>query len=123
MLDHDPKLKEAMCEITAIMRKHDIGGHIILSSKSHAEFRFEPPKWSAVTIDDEIGIRVRTNSDLYPNKEAKRAALESSVHFLESVGKLSKIAYDSSVKLLSMIIEAGVSIEFSKNPIVPDRKN
>lgn len=42
----DPKLKEAMKEITRVLEKHDIGGHIILSSQSHGEYFLHLPSWS-----------------------------------------------------------------------------
>ncbi len=49
----DPKLKQAIAEIRAILNKHDIGAAITLVSDTHAEFYYHlTPSWSVVQIRD-----------------------------------------------------------------------
>lgn len=46
-LTYDPKLREAIAEIKAVLKKHDIVGLVSLHSKTHGEFAFEPhASWS-----------------------------------------------------------------------------
>lgn len=44
-MSFDPKLKIAMSEVEAVLRKHDIGGFFSLNSKLGGEFRFMLPSW------------------------------------------------------------------------------
>lgn len=55
-----PKLRQAMQEILAVCRKHDIGGYIVLASEKHVEERTRFPTWSVAQVEPENGrIRVR----------------------------------------------------------------
>ena len=48
----DPKLKEAMAEIQAVLRKHDIAGIVLLQSPTHGEWMNEiTPTWSCAMLD------------------------------------------------------------------------
>lgn len=50
--EYDPKLREAMSEIEATLKKYDIGGFFHIESKTHCEFKFfitHPiPSWSNI---------------------------------------------------------------------------
>lgn len=50
-----PKLREAMQEILAITRKHDIGAYVLLVDKEHSEDRTRFPTWSVVQIESYEG--------------------------------------------------------------------
>jgi hypothetical protein len=58
-----PVLRQAMQEILAICRKHDIGAYLLLASKQHTEERTRFPTWSVAHVESEGGrnaIRFRT---------------------------------------------------------------
>lgn len=81
-LHFDPKLKEAMAEISAIMKKHDIGGHVALMSATHAEFRlFFEPSWSALRWEGD-GVRIRAKKADLGSEEAVTEALGATAHML-----------------------------------------
>ena len=87
----DPKLKEAMAEIFGILKKHDIAGHIILSSETHSEFRVRiDPSWSCAFFESEGGIRFRAKEAELGSKEAvhktKEATLGMFCHFRDTMG-------------------------------------
>lgn len=49
---YDPRLRAAMKEITAVMRKHDCAGYVALGSISHFEFQLDPTAtWNMMTIE------------------------------------------------------------------------
>lgn len=84
--DTDPKLRKAMSEINEIFKKHDIGGHVILVSPSHAEFRFFfEPSWSAIRRDDQ-GVRIKAKKADLGSQEAVNKALEGTAHLLLQIG-------------------------------------
>jgi len=47
----DPKLQQASKEIESICEKYDIGGYIILASKTHGEYLLHFPKWSKAHLE------------------------------------------------------------------------
>jgi hypothetical protein len=76
----DQVLKLAAAEISAILRKHDIAGIVLLESRTHGEWiNHITPSWSAARwIEDEgkgEGIHVRCKREDYPSKEAHVEAL------------------------------------------------
>ena len=66
--DHSlsPVLRQAMQEILAVCRKHDIGGYLVLCSEQHVEVRTRFPTWSRVHIEAHAGgneIRIKAKKD------------------------------------------------------------
>lgn len=58
-----PKLRQAMQEMLAIARKHDIGAYLLLTSERHAEERTRFPTWSVVGVESHEGraaLRIRS---------------------------------------------------------------
>ena len=47
----DPILQNASKEIAQIFEKYDIGGYIILASKTHGEYLMHFPKWSKAQLE------------------------------------------------------------------------
>lgn len=77
--DYDPVLKEAIEEIKAIIKKHDIGGAVLLHGKNHSEFLMEiSPSWSCMELehikDGAYGIRFKAKIATGPKHEQERAA-------------------------------------------------
>lgn len=62
-LPYDPVCKEAMAEIQAIVRKHNLGASIHLVSPTHSEYAYELPPWGCLSWqhgpNGEVGLRVR----------------------------------------------------------------
>jgi hypothetical protein len=54
------KLKVARLEIEAVLKKHDLGGLVVLHTPGMSEFFYEVnPSWSCLTIDEAVGhVRV-----------------------------------------------------------------
>lgn len=104
---YDPKLREAMEDIKAVLRKHDIMGCAVLASPTHSEFLCEPgATWSVAKIENingEPGIRFRSKREDWPSKEAQDAATAATVHGLESVRWLSLKLSDQMGQLVDML--------------------
>lgn len=66
--NYDPVLRQAMLEIEQVLKKHDIGGFVALSSKTHAEFKmaYNSPTWSNVRFVDDgevVHLKFHIESD------------------------------------------------------------
>jgi hypothetical protein len=84
--DDQRKLRALTEELTALMRKHEVGGVVILSSRESAAWLFEIPKWAGLT-DEGVGLRVRISS----RTPALRAVADSTMHM---VGTIRDMALD-----------------------------
>jgi hypothetical protein len=81
-LGSDPQLKEAMANINAIMKKFDIGGHVVLVSKTHSEFKFFfEPTWSAIRWEGE-GVRIKAKKDELGSQAAVQKVLGYTAHLI-----------------------------------------
>ena len=87
-MNYDPVLKKAMLEIEAILRKHDIGGVVSLTSKTHGEYLFVlDPSWTIIKqIPEEMGtkLHLRSMRKEFPSDEAQRKANELTAHLIFS---------------------------------------
>ena len=78
MKTYDPKLREAIQEISAIIAKHDCMGLVQLQSKTHGEFlmQVEGPTWSYLKYERDakgevIGIRIKAKGVKKDTPEAE----------------------------------------------------
>lgn len=72
----DPKLKAAMEEIKAILKKHDLAGVVILNTPDVMEHLFHlQASWNCFRID---GNLLRANTTTFP-QDKKREVLENSI--------------------------------------------
>lgn len=82
----DPILKTAVAEIDAILKKHDIAGVVVLTSKSHVEYLMAiTPTWSCCTYEDTPQgklLRVKAKAVDYPSKEARNEAISDTIGML-----------------------------------------
>jgi hypothetical protein len=110
----DPVLKQAMEEIKSVLAKYDIGGHVVLSSKSHGEFLFHFPTWSkAQWQGPEIRFKAKGKDE--------DGTIASTVFFFQMVHQRCGRAFmhcDEMLKLLStkMKIEGGPKGPFPHDP-------
>ena|ERR1019366_5398676 len=97
----DQKLKEAAAEIASILKKHDIAGHVILVSKTHAEFMFKlDPTWSAIRREgDHIRIKA-VKAELGSNKVVKEK-MELTAHILCQVKDLTAQGFGVADRIIA----------------------
>jgi hypothetical protein len=105
----DPKLKGAMEEIIAVMKKYDIGGHVALASgKGHSQYLnfVTEPTWSCLTREGK-GVRFKAKKE-----ESERAnATFNMIDTLFNVTKFSAMGYGdliSAIKEQYDVIEGPV---------------
>jgi hypothetical protein len=100
--EFDPVLREAMLEIQAVMKKHQIGGMVNLISKTHGELGIEFPDWIGVAQED-LGMRIK-----FKKEETDLANLTG--HFIYSIidvcGHTSK-----GFKQLAKVLEDHCEVE------------
>lgn len=87
-MNFDPKLKNAVMEIEAVMRKYDIGGTVSLTSQTHGEYLFVlDPTWTIIKqIPEKQGMKLHLRSmrKEFPSEEAQRKANELTAHLIFS---------------------------------------
>lgn len=90
----DPKLKEAMAEIKAICRKHDIAGYISLVSTTHSEFGLEvTPSWSCAYWEDKNAtLRFRAKQKELGKDRAKQL-IELTCHMIYQIRDLCALGF------------------------------
>lgn len=81
---YDPLLREAMKEITAVMKKYDVAGYVALGSLTHFEFRLQPEaSWSMMKIesrpDGGHGLRIQIKGKL---NQARQAMADATTAFI-----------------------------------------
>ncbi len=85
-LPYDPRLKDAMAEIAALLQRYDIGASVHLVSQTHSEYCYHFPTWSVAQFAQEEpgrwGIRVRSKKEDFPSREAQHQANEVTAHLL-----------------------------------------
>lgn len=101
----DPKLKTAMEEIKAVLKKHDIGGVVVLASETHMEYLHEiAPTWSCVRFEagegGVYGVRVRALAKDFPSKQAHQKCLSDSIGMIMGFAN----ALEHSRELMMVII-------------------
>ncbi|MEM8971729.1 MAG: hypothetical protein AAGD43_06700 [Pseudomonadota bacterium] len=77
----DTRYRECMAEVVAVLKKYDMGGHVIVVSKERVMFKWHFPKWTALRITPR-GFHFQAKRKDYPSAEAHREAKELSGHFL-----------------------------------------
>lgn len=75
----DPRLKEAMEEIKAVIKKYDIAATVHLQSPGYSEFLYElSPTWSAITVEENY-LRIKAAAKTGGPKEQERLRLSVSI--------------------------------------------
>jgi phosphopantetheinyl transferase (holo-ACP synthase) len=100
----DPKLIEAMEEIKAVLKKHDVAGVVILGSQSHAEYLFEvSPSWSCATLDENGLLHVRAIASEFGSKEARNKAVDDTVGMFVTLNDATRFVTSQLDKLLVLL--------------------
>lgn len=78
----DPLLKEAMEEIKAVLAKHDIGGIVLLQSRTHGEWLNEiTPSWSCAKQNGKE-LRIKALRKDYPSPELHQETVRLTVSMI-----------------------------------------
>lgn len=106
----DPKLTNAMEEIKAILKAHDIAGVVLLSSEENMEYLYAlTPSWSCAKMEShpEGGevIRIRSKLADYPSKEAQQEQLEWTVGMFMGFWNLLQKAGESMLMITQLLGE------------------
>lgn len=109
---YDSKLKEAMAEIRAICRKHDIASYITLVSKTHSEFGLEiTPTWSAAYWEDKNEGKLRFRvKQAEVGKEKAKESIELTCHMIYQIRDLCVQGFQFSENM-TKLIEEQVAVE------------
>jgi hypothetical protein len=104
----DPKLTEAWHEIHAILKKHDLAGHVVLVSPTHAQFHFDlSPSWSALFVEEDKDghdvLRFKALKAELGSKEAVRERVELTCHIVYQLRDLTGWAFMTSDGLIKEV--------------------
>ena len=120
----DPKLKEAVAEIIAVCRKHDIGGYFILASQTHAEFRYiMDPSWSCAWFEDSGRLRIRAKRADFKTQEEQVARLSETTHILCQIRDLCAKGFGDMESIIAELSKQCKIEHESFAGFEPDRKN
>ena len=99
----DPKLKEAMAEIKAICRKHDIAGDIRLVSDSHSEFAYEfSPSWSVVSLQGSQ-LRIKAKRADFKTKAQQKLCVDMSIGMIHMFRDLNVQGFENMQRMVDML--------------------
>jgi hypothetical protein len=106
----DPKLKEAMEEIKAILKKHDIAAVVNLQSKNHGEYLFElSPSWSCITLSEDGYCRIKAAAKTGGPEEKQR--LTDAIGLLMGFLDMARHTQESMQKVIDMLVGTGVKFD------------
>lgn len=110
----NPELAPVLDEITAVLKKHDMVGMIVIGNRTHTDFRFEiEASWTCSRLEHDsqgnIGIRVRSKLAEYPSAEAQKESLTATVGtfvtFHDTIERLKS-------NLETLLIAIGRTVQF-----------
>jgi hypothetical protein len=124
----DPKLKIAVAEIEAILKKHDIAGIVMLQSPTHLEYLMEvAPSWSCCWFEDygEAGklLRFRAKRADFPSKAAHDKVLKESVGmvmgFIDCCNSMGRNLTTIAGKIAEKVEFSHITREEERPPLPP----
>ena len=117
----DPKLKEVMAEVRAVLRKHDVAGYMILASPIASEFGLEiDPSWSAVRWEDKNTGKLRIKASTKElGQDAAHKLVDNTVHMIFAMGDLCNHGFQQFTSI-ARLLRQHVEIEIlGETKIVP----
>lgn len=95
----DPKIEAALAEIVAVMRKHDMGGNIVLASRTHAGFRTVFPEWCTIKpLESGRGVHIKLSSN-------DREGSDASLHCVLSMTDLTTLVAVQLQRVGGIVLE------------------
>lgn len=114
----DPVLREAMDEISAILKKKDIGGVVALTSPTHGEFKmyFDTPSWSVISFDQrpDGAVAVRVKAAMATDPDVAIPKMEATMHMIYSCQDIIGNAFMLIEQLKS---ETAKHVDVVHNPV------
>ena len=101
----DSKIAAAQKEIAEVMKRHDLGGAVILHTAAFAHYFFVlDPSWSCARyVSDQNAIRVKCLRKDYPSVEAQQKALADTTGFIMGTADICEIVKDNMMQVAAMI--------------------
>lgn len=118
MKSYDPKLREAMKDVEAVLKKHDVGGFVSLNSKTHGEFKLfvDTPSWSKVRwVKEGEVMHLKIHMKTTPEESEATVAMLYSIRDLcgQLFMQMDKLAgqVEQSVKVVHVPFGGGITNE------------
>lgn len=100
---YSPKLRVAIAEVEAVLRKHDVGGMISLYSEQHCEFKFViDPSWSLARF---IRQGEAFHMKIYHSQQPK---LDYTVGMLHSMRDIAALFFSQADQMCKQIAMHGI---------------
>jgi len=116
MSDQDPQLAEAMTEVTAVLKRYDLGGFMILHNQNGAEFKMEFPSWSTARFrpkgTDSQVLHLKMEQESHQDTEGTVAML---MNFRDICVRTA-----SQLDIIRKRIESA-GVEIDHNPTITER--
>jgi len=116
----DKNLKKAMEEIKIILERYDVGGSVVLATKSDIEYFYRlNPSWSIVSHDLKTGgVRVKALRKDYPNKKAQLTAITDSANMVLGMRQMSKTIHQHMAGVAE-VFERNFDLDFKMGELEP----
>jgi len=110
-MQYSPKLKIAMEEIKAILKKHDIAASVVLHTPGHSEYllKINPSYSCAFCEGNHIRIRAKLQQDFNGDKNAWSQKVSDTYNMIDLLGKVSgetALSLFDIMDLLNKVVEA-----------------
>lgn len=121
----DPILKTAVAEIDAILKKHDIAGVVVLTSKSHVEYLMGiDPTWSCCRCEitpKGKALRFKAKAADYPSNMDRNIAVSDTLGMLVGLSDVTRNVLEWMDQTVAMV---GDKVPFSHRTIYdnPERR-
>lgn len=111
-MQYSPKLKMAMEEIKAIIKKHDVGAIVVLHSPGHCEYlNALEPSYSCVKIENGGKVILKTKSTHYNGDKKKRDEIATATsNMLSALGTVGG-RLSMNVLELSKVLDEHINAE------------
>lgn len=125
---YSARLKEAMAEIKAVLRRYDIASYVVLSEPGCSEYLFDlEPSWSAMQLvkgadNAVVGMRVRAKRAEFDSAEAQHRRIEDTLNLLTHLSDLLGEHRQAFAQLRARI-EEKVDAEHSEGVHTPHREH
>ena len=100
--NYDPKLREVARKIKRLLKRNNVAGSFVVVSKTHSEFRFHFPTWSAVTLKGNE-LRIRAKREDFVSLEDQKETVENSVHILCQIRDIAGLIFKNMQGILDLL--------------------
>lgn len=104
----DPDMQAASDEISAVLRKYDLMGVVLLSGKERTGWNIEiSPSWSCVrpapAEEGAVGFRIRSKREDYPTKNEQEHVLAETIGGIMGMLSNSRFVNESLSNLMGAV--------------------